>query len=78
MVSGKCASDRRFQAEAGEIKEADAILKSWALKIYAVQKCYSLIKCFSQDSGILKSVCQRNRITFYSCIVLEQGLIPEK
>jgi hypothetical protein len=78
MVSGKCASDRRFQAESGEVKEADAILKSWALKIYAVQKCYSLIKCFSQDSGILKSVCQRNRITIYSCIVLEQVLIPEK
>lgn len=60
-----------------EIKQAEEILKSYGLKLSAVQNHYSLINRSSEDSGIL-NYCKENDITFFAYMVLEQGALSGK
>lgn len=60
-----------------EIKQANDILKSHGLKLFAVQNHYSLINRSSEDSGILE-YCRENGITFFAYMVLEQGALSGK
>ncbi len=60
-----------------EIQEADKILREHGMKLSAVQNHYSLINRSSESSGIL-DYCNKNGITFYSYMVLEQGALSGK
>lgn len=60
-----------------EIKEADAILRGYGLRLGAVQNHFSLINRSSEDSGILRW-CQENGVAFWSYMVLEQGALSGK
>ena len=60
-----------------EIKQANDILKSYGLKLSAVQNHYSLINRSSEESGIL-DYCKENDITFFAYMVLEQGALSGK
>lgn len=57
-----------------EITRAREILAAEGVELAAVQNHYSLIYRASEDAGIL-DYCQRNGITFYSYMVLEQGAL---
>ena len=57
-----------------EIKRANEILAAEGLKISAVQNHYSLLHRSSERAGIL-DYCKENGITFYSYMVLEQGVL---
>ncbi len=57
-----------------EIKRANEILAAEGLKISAVQNHYSLLHRSSERAGIL-DYCKENEITFYSYMVLEQGVL---
>ena len=60
-----------------EIKQANDILKRYKLKLSAVQNHFSLLNRSSEDSGIL-DYCQKNKIHFFSYMVLEQGALTGK
>ena len=60
-----------------EIKQAVEILKKYNLKLSAVQNHYSLLNRSSEDSGIL-DYCIKNKIYFFSYMVLEQGALSGK
>ncbi len=57
-----------------EIKRANEILAAEGLKVSAVQNHYSLLHRSSERAGIL-DYCKENEITFYSYMVLEQGVL---
>ena len=57
-----------------EIKRANEILAAEGLKVSAVQNHYSLLHRSSERAGIL-DYCKENGITFYSYMVLEQGVL---
>lgn len=57
-----------------EIKQAKEILEDAGLKLSAVQNHYSLLNRSSEHSGILE-YCRENDITFFSYMVLEQGVL---
>ena len=60
-----------------EIRQANALLKGYGLKLSAVQNHYSLINRSSEDSGIL-DYCKENDMVFFSYMVLEQGTLSGK
>ncbi|OBW90815.1 aldo/keto reductase [Gallibacterium salpingitidis] len=57
-----------------ELKRANEILNAAGLKISAVQNHYSLLHRSSEQAGIL-DYCKEHNITFYSYMVLEQGVL---
>ena len=60
-----------------EIKKAVEILGKYNLKLSAVQNHYSLLNRSSEKSGIL-DYCKKNKIHFFSYMVLEQGALSGK
>ena len=60
-----------------EIKKAVEILSKYNLKLSAVQNHYSLLNRSSEKSGIL-DYCKKNKIHFFSYMVLEQGALSGK
>ena len=60
-----------------EIKKAVEILGKYNLKLSAVQNHYSLLNRSSEKSGIL-DYCKKNKINFFSYMVLEQGALSGK
>ena len=60
-----------------EIKKAVEILGKYNLKLSAIQNHYSLLNRSSEKSGIL-DYCKKNKIHFFSYMVLEQGALSGK
>ena len=60
-----------------EIKKAVEILSKYNLKLSAIQNHYSLLNRSSEKSGIL-DYCKKNKIHFFSYMVLEQGALSGK
>ena len=60
-----------------EIKQANEILNKEGLKISVVQNHYSLLNRTSETSGII-DYCNKNDITFFAYMVLEQGALSGK
>lgn len=60
-----------------EIKQAVEILEKYKLKLSAVQNHFSLLNRSSENSGIL-DYCKKNKIHFFSYMVLEQGALSGK
>ncbi|HBF75747.1 MAG TPA: aldo/keto reductase, partial [Lactobacillus sp.] len=56
-----------------QIKRAREILNAGGVELEAVQNHYSLLHRQSEDDGIL-DYCHQNGITFFSYMVLEQGV----
>ena len=77
LQSGKVKTVGVSNHNLAQIKEADAILKSAGYRVSAVQNHFSLMNRSSVDSGIL-DYCQKNDITFYGYMVLEQGALSGK
>lgn len=77
LQSGKVKSVGVSNHNLAQIKEADTILKSAGYRVSAVQNHFSLMNRSSVDSGIL-DYCQKNNITFYGYMVLEQGALSGK
>ena len=75
--SGKLHSIGVSNHNLAEIKRAAEILGEAGLKISAVQNHFSLLNRSSEASGIL-DYCKENGITFYACMVLEQGALSGK
>src|SRR5699024_4031109 len=57
-----------------EIKRVQEILAAADIKLAAVQNHFSLLDRTSEQAGIL-DYCQKNDITFYAYMVLEQGAL---
>jgi len=57
-----------------EITQAEGILKGAGIKLAAVQNHFSLLYRSSEEAGII-DYCNKNDITFYSYMVLEQGAL---
>lgn len=60
-----------------QIKRAREILNAGGVELEAVQNHYSLLHRQSEDDGIL-DYCHQNGITFFSYMVLEQGVLTGK
>jgi aryl-alcohol dehydrogenase-like predicted oxidoreductase len=60
-----------------QIQEADSILAKEGFRISAVQNHYSLLYRSSEEAGII-DYCKENDITFFSYMVLEQGVLTGK
>ncbi len=60
-----------------QIKRAREILNAGGVELEAVQNHYSLLHRQSEDDGIL-DYCRKNGITFFSYMVLEQGVLTGK
>ena len=60
-----------------ELKRAEEILSAEGFHISAVQNHYSLIYRSSEDAGII-DYCNRNGMTFFAYMVLEQGALSGK
>lgn len=60
-----------------EIKRVQEILAAADIKLAAVQNHFSLLDRTSEQAGIL-DYCQKNDITFYAYMVLEQGALTGK
>ena len=77
LKSGKIKNLGVSNHNLAEIKQANSILSKGGFSISAVQNHYSLLYRSSEDAGILE-YCQKNNITFFSYMVLEQGALSGK
>ena len=75
--SGKIKNIGVSNHSLAEIKQANEILNKEGLKISAVQNHYSLLNRTSETSGII-DYCDKNDITFFAYMVLEQGALSGK
>ncbi|PTT74012.1 MULTISPECIES: aldo/keto reductase [unclassified Chryseobacterium] len=77
LKSGKVKNVGVSNHNLEQIQQANDILAKEGFKISAVQNHYSLLYRSSEDAGIL-DYCNRNDITFFAYMVLEQGALSGK
>lgn len=77
LKSGKVKSVGVSNHNLEEIKYANDILSKDGFSISAVQNHYSLLYRSSEEAGIIE-YCQKNNITFFAYMVLEQGALSGK
>lgn len=77
LKSGKVKDVGVSNHNLAELKRAEEILKKEGFRVSAVQNHYSLLNRSSEESGLLE-YCNKNDITFYSYMVLEQGALSGK
>lgn len=74
VKSGKIKNVGVSNHNLAEIKQAEKILNDAGIKLAAVQNHFSLLYRSSEKAGII-DYCNKNNITFYSYMVLEQGAL---
>lgn len=77
LKSGKVKNVGVSNHNLEQIQQANDILAKEGFRISAVQNHYSLLYRSSEDAGIL-DYCNRNDITFFAYMVLEQGALSGK